>query len=134
MENSTSKRAEKHGAPTGLQTIMRSKAAAWSRRLLNPFKHLSGAFKNADLHVLAVDPAGFKAAEDAIYQSAEDEGRNPKSVPPGILREHSETKNGHTYTKFFGRPITWMAPMIVQGKRIKRIIERSDNGGPGRTL
>jgi len=52
----------------------------------------------------------------------------------GILREHSETKNGHVYARFFGRPIIWMAPMMIQGKRVKRIIERSDNGGPGRTL
>jgi hypothetical protein len=31
------------------------------------------------------------------------------------------------------RPITWMNPFMVQGKRIKRIIERSDSGN-SRTL
>ena len=96
---------------------------------------MSEHFKHSDLRVLAVDPAGFRTAEDSIYAAAGAEGRNPKSVPPGVLREHSETRHGHTYTKFFGRPITWMAPMMHQGKRVKRIIERRDNdSGPGRTL
>jgi hypothetical protein len=44
---------------------------AYRRRLLTPFKHMSPAFKNADLRVLAVDPAGFNAAEATIYTDAE---------------------------------------------------------------
>ena len=70
---------------------------AYRRRLLNPFKHMSSAFRHADLRVLAVDPAGFKAAEDTIYADAESEGRNPTRVPLGVLREHVETQGGHVY-------------------------------------
>ena len=33
----------------------------------------------------------------------------------------------------YGRPVTWMAPFMAQGKRVRRIIERSD-GGNSRTL
>jgi hypothetical protein len=95
---------------------------------------MSPAFKYSDLRVLGVDPAGFKSVEDTIYANAEAEGRNPKSVPPGILREHTESRNGHQYTKFYGRPSTWMNQFAGIGKRVKRITERTDNGGPGRTL
>jgi hypothetical protein len=45
----------------------------------------------------------------------------------------SETRGGHEYTKFYGRPISWMAPFMTQGMRVRKIIERSDSG-PGRTL
>jgi hypothetical protein len=100
-----------------------------------PFQKYSPAFRHADLRVLAVDAAGFLAAEDAIYQAATDEGKNPKNVPLGVLREHSETRGGHVYTRFHGRPISWMNQFMIQGKRVKRIIERNDhNGGPNRTL
>ena len=34
--------------------------------------------------------------------------KDPGRPPPNS--ERSETKGGHTYTKFYGRPITWMAP------------------------
>jgi hypothetical protein len=106
---------------------------AYRRRLLVPFQQFSPAFKHADLRVLAVDPAGFNHAEKTILADAEAEGRNPMRVPPGTLREHVETRGGHQYTKFFGRPIAWMGPMMIQGKRVKRIIERSDSGN-SRTL
>jgi hypothetical protein len=59
---------------------------SYRRRLLNPFKHMSPAFKISDLRVLAVDAAGFEAAEATIYADAESEGRNPTNVPIGILR------------------------------------------------
>ena len=51
----------------------------------------------------------------------------------GTLIERTETKGGHQYTRFFGRPISWMGPMMMQGKRVKRIIEQSDSGN-SRTL
>ncbi len=53
---------------------------------------------------------------------------------PEFLREHTENRNGHQYTKFYGRPSTWMNQFAGIGKRVKRITERTDNGGPGRTL
>jgi hypothetical protein len=107
--------------------------SAYRRRLLNPFKHLSAAFKHSDLRVLAVDPQAFQTAEDTIYAAAEQEGRNPQTVPLGILREHTETKHGHLHTKFYGRPKSWMTQFMHQGKRVKQIIERNDHG-PHRTI
>jgi hypothetical protein len=101
--------------------------------LLYPLQTYSPAFKHADLRVVAVDPAGFKAAEDSILVAADAEGRNPTQIPLGFLREIKETRGGHEFTRFYGKPIAWMAPFMAQGKRVKRIIERSDSG-PGRTL
>jgi hypothetical protein len=108
-------RADKVYSIHGMQAeapVYKEELSAYRRRLLQPLKHMSAHFKHADLRVLAVDGAGFKVAEDSIYSAAEQEGRNPKSIPPGILREQSETRHGHTYTKFFGRPSTWMGPMM----------------------
>jgi hypothetical protein len=124
-------RADKVYSIHGMQAeapVYKEELSAYRRRLLQPLKHMSAHFKHADLRVLAVDGAGFKVAEDSIYSAAEQEGRNPKSIPPGILREQVETKHGHTYTKFFGRPSTWMAPMMGRGQKVKRIVERNDSG------
>jgi hypothetical protein len=100
----------------------------YRRRLLEPLKKHSRLFKLADLRVVAVDPASFKAAEDDIYSCAESEAKNPTSVPVGFLREVKEERGGHVYTKFYGKPIAWMSHFMVPGKRVKRIIERSDSG------
>jgi hypothetical protein len=100
---------------------------AYRRRLLHPFKHLSPAFKNSDLKVLAVDPAGFEEAENTIYADAEREGRNPTTVPLGILRERVEQRGGHQYTTFYGKPISWMGSFMPRGRRVQKMVERNDS-------
>jgi hypothetical protein len=101
------------------------------RRLLVPYQHHSPAFKKADLKVVAVEDSMFNHVEEEILKAAFDAVRDPSTVPLGILREEVTTNNGHTYTKFHGRPLSWMAPFMQPGKRVKRIIERNDsyNGG-----
>ena len=93
------------------------------------WQHLSPAFKNSDLKVLQIaDGPAFNTAINDILARADAEGRNPSRIPLGHLAERTETKNGRAYTRFYGRPITWMAPFMTQGRRVKRIVERSDNG------
>jgi hypothetical protein len=55
-------------------------------------------------------------------------------MPVVVLRESVEVKNGHTHTKFYGRPISWTAPFMANAKRVRKIIERDDSNGPERTL
>ena len=105
----------------------------YRRRLLHPLQPHSATFKHSDLRVAQVDPVAFDAIEKDIYASAEQGFKNPATVPLGHLREHTEMRGGHQYTKFIGRPISWMAAFAPPGKRVRRIIERSDSG-PGRTL
>lgn len=105
----------------------------YRRRLLTPLQRFSEVFKHADLRVAQVDPIAFGAIEQDIFKAAADAYKNPATVPLGHLREHVETRGGHTYTKFIGRPISWMSAFAPHGKRVKRIIERAD-AGPGRTL
>ena len=76
----------------------------------------------------------FNHVEEEILKAAFDAVRDPSTVPVGILREEVSTWNGHTYTKFHGRPLSWMAPYMVGGKRVRKIVERNDANGPGRTL
>jgi hypothetical protein len=105
----------------------------YRRRLLTPLQRFSPTFKDADLRVAQVDPVAFDAIEKDIYKCAADAFKNPETVPLGHLREHVETRGGHIYTKFYGRPVSWMAAFAPKGKRIRRIIERSDSGA-SRTL
>jgi hypothetical protein len=45
----------------------------------------------------------------AGIEAAADEARHPKNVPLGYLAERVEhTKAGHTITKFYGAPKSWM--------------------------
>jgi hypothetical protein len=37
-------------------------------------------------------------------------------VPAGYLAERSETKGGHTITRFYGRPSSWMSQSAPQGR------------------
>ena len=105
----------------------------YRRRLLHPLKIHSPEFRHSDLRVVQVDPVAFDVVERNIYEHAMDAAKNPMTVPLGHLREIKETRGGHEYTKFVGRPISWMAAFAPPGKKIRRIIERGDNG-PGRTL
>ena len=94
---------------------------AYRRRLLLGLKMHDPIFKDNDLRVAAVDETLMKVAEDAIYKSAADAAKNPATVPLGTLREHVETRGGHTYHRFYGRPQSWMAPFAPVGRRVKRI-------------
>jgi hypothetical protein len=106
----------------------------YKRRVVTTWQRLSPTYKDVNLKVLQkADGVAFNIAIDDILTHADAEGRRPTRVPMGTLIERTETKGGHQYTRFFGRPISWMGPMMMQGKRVKRIIERSDNGG-SRTL
>ena len=52
---------------------------------------------------------------------------NPKSVPLGTLREIIETRGGHTYSKFYGNPKSWMAAHMPNGRLVRQITVRQDN-------
>jgi hypothetical protein len=106
----------------------------YKRRIVKTWQSLSPTYKDVDLRVLQkADGIAFNAAVADILVHADAEGRRPSRVPLGVLIERTENKGGHQYTKFYGRPVSWMSQFMHQGKRIKRIIERSDNGG-SRTL
>ena len=79
------------------------------------------------------DSVAFNVAVEDILARADKEGRNPTAIPMGYLAERSEVKGGHTFTRFYGRPSAWMNQFAPTGKRVRRIIERSD-GGASRTL
>jgi len=130
-------RADKAYSVWGMRAeapLNNEKLVNYRRRLLLPLQKHSRAFKLADLRVVAVDAAAFKTAENEIYDSAVAAGTRNDNVPVGFLRETTETRGGHQYTKFYGQPKAWMTAFAPPGKRIKRIIERNDSNGPGRTL
>ena len=104
---------------------------AYRRRLIVPYQHYSPTFKKANLKVVAVEDLMFNHVEEEIWKAAFDAVHDPSTVPLGILREEVTTRNGHTTTKFHGRPLSWMAAFAPPGKRIRRITERNDsyNGG-----
>jgi hypothetical protein len=99
----------------------------YRRRLLQPYQHYSPAFAKSNLKVLAVDGPAFDHAEEEIWKAAFDAVRDPSTVPLGVLRESVEVKNGHTHTKFYGRPTSWMAPFMGPGKRVKQINRNVDS-------
>lgn len=96
---------------------------AYRRRLLIPLQGFCPTFKHSDLRVAVVDNAGFEPVERAIYKAAADEAVNPRSVPLGTLREIVETRGGHTYSKFYGNPKSWMAAYMPPGRMVRRITE-----------
>lgn len=107
---------------------------SYKRRVAREWQSLSPIYRDVDLKVLQkADGIAFNAAIADILVRADSEGRRPTRVPLGTLIERTESKNGHQFTKFYGSPLSWMAPFMATGKRVKRIIERSDSG-PGRTL
>jgi hypothetical protein len=107
---------------------------AFKRRSVRPWQSLSPTFKDVDLRVLQkADGIAFNAAINDILTHADAEGRRPSRVPLGYLAERTETKGGHVYSRFYGHPISWMAPFMIPGKRVRRITERADSG-PGRVL
>ena len=100
----------------------------YRRRLLKPYQHHSPTFKKADLRVVAVEDSMFDHVEEEIWKAAFDAVRDPSTVPLGVLREEVSVRNGHTTTKFHGRPLSWMAPFMQPGKRVRQIVERTDSG------
>ena len=107
---------------------------AYKRRTVREWQKFSPAFKNSDLKVLQVaDSVAFNVAIEDILVRADKEGRDPRDIPVGYLAERSEVKGGHTFTRFYGRPSTWINQFAPTGKRVRRIIERSDSGA-SRTL
>lgn len=100
----------------------------YRRRLLMPLQIHSKVFRHANLQVAQHDPISFDAIENDIYKSAEDGAKDPTTVAVGQLRELVQTRGGHTYTKFVGRPISWMAAFMPQGRRVRKIIQRGDSG------
>jgi hypothetical protein len=99
----------------------------YRRRLLMPFQKHSKSFRNSDLRVVQVDSVAFDAVEDEVYKCAADAIRDPASVPVGHLREIVESKNGHTYTRFVGRPSAWMNQFSGRTRLVKNITVRSDD-------
>jgi hypothetical protein len=107
---------------------------AYKCRTVREWQHLSPTFKNSDLNVLQIaDGVAFNVAINDIMARADAEGRDPFKIPLGYLADRTENRGGHQITKCYGHPIRWVAPFMTQGKRIRRIIERSDSG-PGRLL
>jgi hypothetical protein len=70
----------------------------------------------------------FATVEDNIYAAAADAARNPATVPAGHLRAISETRGGHTYTRYYGQPKASLSDFMPSGRRVKRINEISEGG------
>jgi hypothetical protein len=101
----------------------------FKRRSVRHWQSLSPTYKDADLKVLQVaDGVAFNVAVDDILKCADAEGRAPTRVAAGHLAPRVEQKGGHTITKFYGRPSTWMNTFAPRGQVVKRI-NRLDSSG-----
>lgn len=102
---------------------------AYKRRAVSPWRSLSPTYKNVDLMVLAVaDSIAFDAAVDDILKHADAEGRRPTRVPLGFLAERVEQRGGHTYTRFYGAPKSWMNEFMPTGKKVRTIRQMATDG------
>jgi hypothetical protein len=117
-----------HFGLTASRPMHGEKLIDYRRRLVAKMQEHSPHWKTANLRIHAVDDASFTVIEDQIYAAAVDAARSPTSVPVGQLREHVETRGGHTYTRFYGRPISWMAPFAPNGRRVKAIRQPNKGG------
>jgi len=80
----------------------------YRRRLVDKFKSHSAAWSKVDLARL--DSDAFEIAEAAIYADAAVAAVTPGDLPDGGLRMvRGKTPSGHTETKFYGRPSSWMS-------------------------
>jgi hypothetical protein len=101
----------------------------FKRRSVRPWQSLSPTYASADLNVLQVaDGIAFNAAIDDVLKCARAEGQRPTRVPLGYLAERVETKGGHTITRFYDRPQSWMDQFMPRGARVKRM-HRLDSEG-----
>jgi hypothetical protein len=117
-----------HFGQTASRPMHGEKIIDYRRRVLKPMQDHSPIWKGTDLRVLSVDEKAFNNAEEQIFKAAVDSARSPSSVPVGTLREHVETRGGHTYHRFYGRPVSWMAGFAPNGRRIKRINQPGKGG------
>ena len=106
---------------------------AYRRRLLRGIQGATGkGLRDVNLYVVR-DPTAFTMLENEMYRVAADAYKDPATVPLGTLRAVSETRGGHTHTRFYGRPSSWMSQFAPPGRAIRRINEvRSD--GESRVL
>jgi hypothetical protein len=80
----------------------------YRRRLLKPFIQYSNAFAKVDIYAVK-DKATFDGIETKVYADATEASKRP-DVAPGMLREVVRTRNGHTYTEFYGDARVWLDP------------------------
>jgi hypothetical protein len=107
--------------------------AAFKRGSVNQWRDLSPTYKDVNLLVLAAaDSIAFDVAVDDILACARKEGERPSRVPAGYLAERVESRNGHTYTRFYGAPKSWMAAFAPQGRVVKRINHLNERGDTDR--
>jgi len=59
---------------------------------------------------------------------ADADGRRPTRVPLGYLAARVTTKGGHTETRFYGSPKSWMSAFAPPGKLVRRINRMDSNG------
>jgi hypothetical protein len=102
------------------QALRSAGSSAYKRRTVSQWKELSPTYKNVDLMVLAVADS-IAAAIDDILNHARAEGERPSRVPLGFLAERVEQRGGHTYTRFYGQPSSWMSQFAPAGKLVKRV-------------
>jgi hypothetical protein len=93
-------------------------------RLANQFK-VHSAFKNANLAVIANDPAALDLAEAQIYKDALFVARNPSNAPGAPLIARTFIDNaGRRITEFSGDPIEAWKPFMGAGVRYLTAINR----------
>jgi hypothetical protein len=98
-------------------------------RCVRPYQDLSAEFKHADLKTLSIaDGVSFNHVINSILTAADAEGRRPTRVPMGFLAERVTTRNGHTETRFYGKPSSWMSQFAPPGRVVKRINRLDSNG------
>jgi hypothetical protein len=98
-------------------------------RCLKPWQRLCKEYASVDLKTLAlVDGAAFQVAADAILTAAREEAKHPKQVPMGVLLPRVEQRGGHTYTRWYGSPRSWMNAFAPPGKLVRRV-NRMDSEG-----
>ena len=102
---------------------------SFKRRSVQPWLSLSPTYKNVDLKVLGVaDAVAFNVAVDDVLTCARAEGQRPSRVPAGFLAERIEQRGGHTYTRFYGAPKSWMNEFMPQGRRVKTVRQIAADG------
>jgi hypothetical protein len=75
----------------------------YRRRLMQPWKRYSAAWKDVDLQPFA--GAALEQVEKQVYADAMSEASNPINFQPGVLTEYFDTdRTGRRITRFRGDP------------------------------